>query len=57
MYKEFVISALYVSKLNLKSNPHGLYMPLFVPSMPWVDIFMDLFWDYLGQNVVMIQYL
>ena len=24
-----------------KSKSHGLYMPLLVPSMPWVDVSMD----------------
>ena len=28
-------------KAKSQLNPHGLYMPLHVPSTPWVDISMD----------------
>jgi len=35
-------------KAKSRLNPHGLYMPLHVPSIPWADILMDFFWDCLG---------
>jgi hypothetical protein len=28
-------------KAKSKQNPHGLYTPLPIPSVPWVDISMD----------------
>jgi hypothetical protein len=29
------------NKAKSRLNPHGLYIPLLVPSVPWVDISMD----------------
>jgi hypothetical protein len=29
------------NKAKSRLNPHGLYMPLLIPSVPWEDIFMD----------------
>jgi hypothetical protein len=31
-------------KAKSRLNNHGLYMPLPVPSSPWLDISMDFFW-------------
>jgi hypothetical protein len=39
--ERFVARCKTCQKAKSRLNPHGLYMPLPVPSIPWVDIFMD----------------
>jgi hypothetical protein len=36
-----VVGSLHVEKANSKVLPHGLFIPLSVPSEPWVDTSMD----------------
>ena len=44
--ERFVARCTTCQKARSRLNPHGLYMPLPVPSVPWVDISMDFFWDF-----------
>ena len=44
-------------KAKSRLNPHGLYMPLHVPSIQWADILMDFFWDCLGLRAGGISFL
>jgi hypothetical protein len=37
----YVSRCMICNKAKSRLNPHGLYMPLLVPSVPWKDIFMD----------------
>jgi hypothetical protein len=37
----FVARCTTGQKAKLRLNPHGLYMPLPAPSVPWKDISMD----------------
>jgi hypothetical protein len=39
--EQFVTRSIACQKAKSHLNPHGLYMPLPVPSTPWVDISMD----------------
>jgi len=39
--ERFVARCTTCQKAKSRLNPHGLYMPLLVPSIPWVDISMD----------------
>ena len=41
--EQFVARCTTCQKSKSRLNPHGLYMPLPVPSVPWEDISMDLF--------------
>jgi hypothetical protein len=39
--EQFVARCTTCQKAKSRLNPHGLYMPLPVPSIPWADISMD----------------
>ena len=39
--ERFVARYTTCQKVKSQLNPHGLYMPLRVPSVPWEDISMD----------------
>jgi hypothetical protein len=39
--ERFVSSCTTCQKSKSRLNPHGLYMPLPIPSVPWADILMD----------------
>jgi hypothetical protein len=39
--KRFVARCTTCQKAKSRLNPHGLYMPLPIPSVPWADISMD----------------
>ena len=39
--ERFVARCTTCQKAKSRLNPHGLYMPLRVPSVPWEDISMD----------------
>ena len=39
--ERFVARCTTCQKAKSRLNPHGLYMPLPVPSVPWEDISMD----------------
>jgi hypothetical protein len=39
--ERFVARYTTCQKVKSRLNPHGLYMPLHVPSVPWEDILMD----------------
>jgi hypothetical protein len=39
--QRFVSRCTTCQKAKSHLNPHGLYMPLSVPSIPWTDISMD----------------
>src|SRR4051812_48835668 len=39
--ERFVARCTTCQKAKSRLNPHGLYMPLLVPSVPWEDISMD----------------
>ena len=39
--KQFVARCTTCQNAKSRLNPHGLYMPLPVPSIPWADISMD----------------
>ncbi|KAL2237489.1 UNVERIFIED_CONTAM: Transposon Ty3-G Gag-Pol polyprotein, partial [Sesamum indicum] len=39
--EKFVEKCIVCHKAKSKLNPHGLYMPLPIPSVPWEDISMD----------------
>ena len=39
--ERFVARCTMCQKAKSRLNPHGLYMPLSIPSVPWVDISMD----------------
>lgn len=41
MLKGFVVGVSLVGKLNRGFSQNGLYMPLPIPSSPWIDISMD----------------
>ena len=45
--ERFVARCTTCQKAKSRLNPHGLYMPLPVPSVPWEDISMDFVLDYL----------
>ena len=45
--ERFVAHYTACQKAKSRLNPHGLYMPLHGPSIPWADI-LDFFWDCLG---------
>jgi hypothetical protein len=40
--ERFVACCTTCQKAKSRLNPHGLYMPLPVPSIPWTDILMDI---------------
>jgi hypothetical protein len=40
--ERYVSRCMTYNKANSRLNPHGLYMPLPVPSVPWKDISMDI---------------
>jgi hypothetical protein len=37
----FIARCTTCQKAKSRLNPHGLYMPLHAPTVPWKDIFMD----------------
>jgi hypothetical protein len=39
--ERYVSRSMTCNKAKSRLNPHGLYMPLSVPSVPWEDISMD----------------
>ena len=39
--ERFVARCTTCQKAKSRLNPHGLYMPLPIPSIPWADISMD----------------
>jgi hypothetical protein len=39
--ERYVLRCMTCNKAKSRLNPHGLYMPLRVPSVPWKDISMD----------------
>jgi hypothetical protein len=39
--EQFIACWMTCQKAKSQLNPHGLYMPLPVPSIPWADISMD----------------
>jgi hypothetical protein len=39
--KHYVSQCTTCNKVKSRLNPHGLYMPLPIPSVPWEDISMD----------------
>jgi hypothetical protein len=39
--KRYVSQCTTCNKVKSRLNPHGLYMPLPIPSVPWEDISMD----------------
>jgi hypothetical protein len=39
--EHYVSQCTTCNKAKSRLNPHGIYMPLPVPSVPWEDIFMD----------------
>jgi hypothetical protein len=39
--ERFMARCTTCQKAKSRLNPHGLYMPLLVPSVPWEDISMD----------------
>jgi hypothetical protein len=41
--ERFIARSTTCQKAKSHLNPHGLYMPLPVPSVPWEDISMDFF--------------
>ena len=45
--EQFVARCTTCQKAKSRLNPHGLYMPLPVPSIPWTDISMDFVLDCL----------
>jgi hypothetical protein len=53
----FVARCTTCQKAKSQLNPHGLYMPLSAPSVPWKDISMVLYWIYLGLKEHMIAFL
>ena len=48
--EHFVARCTTCQKAKSKLYPHGLYMPLHVPSVPWEDISFDLVLGYLEQR-------
>jgi hypothetical protein len=46
--EQFVSRYTTYQKAKSRLNPHSLYIPLPVPSIPWADIFMDFVWVCLG---------
>jgi hypothetical protein len=40
--ERYVARCTACNKAKSQLNPHGLYLPLLVPSAPWVDILMDI---------------
>ena len=55
--ERFVARSTTCQKAKSRLNPHGLYMPLPVPSVPWEDISMDFVLGYLEQRRGGITYL
>jgi hypothetical protein len=53
----FVARCTTCQKAKSQLNPHGLYIPLPAPSVPWEDISMVLCWIYLGLNKDVIAFL
>jgi hypothetical protein len=39
--EQFMVLCTTCQKAKSRLNPHGLYMPLLIPSIPWIDISMD----------------
>ena len=48
--ERFVAHCNTCQKAKSRLNPHGLYMRLPIPSIPWADISMDFVWVCLGRR-------